>query len=125
MDQRLASFLVRRGVARPEAERIRSALVDVSGGCEEELRDRCKKIACIVAIGGPRAVSGDVSVVSAPFPPSVATQRIDDEGVSIEGIFCGRCRSNDVRFRFSSARSADEGQVAFVLCLRCENEWKM
>ena len=56
----------------------------------------------------------------APPRPALAVD------IRIEGIFCPPpCRSNDVLFKFASARSADEGQVAFVRCRTCHRQWRM
>lgn len=122
MDAGVVAEMVRNGVARENAERMVDVLRDVAHD-EDDLKQRLRRLLC--ASLNNSLGDSDPAELTAPlqFPPL----EMSEAGmvIKLKGFNCHKCKSDDITFMFSSARSADEGQVAFVLCGSCGADWKM
>lgn len=112
-------------------ERLLSATVE---GAEPPYERRVRTLLCALA-EEPSLLPADPVAAAAAAVNATRKRGVQQRAaarpalavdIRIEGIFCPPpCRSNDVLFKFASARSADEGQVAFVRCRTCRRQWRM
>lgn len=88
----------------------------------DEQKERYRMLLCAAIEGVPVVENFDAT----PFTLApIEAVKEADLGVEFADIPCRACKSPFVRVHFAQARSADEGQTAFITCKKCNSTYNM